>query len=643
MFLIAEPIVSQNNRDYAIATSLMKRGEYEQAVDLLEVLYRQNPTSYPILNSYLDCLVELKRYDDAIQITENRLERVNNNVFLSARLGTLHLLNEDSTKAFQIWENALQINRDLPQAYREIGEAYAERGLYDKAVEVYQKSREIFNNPFLFTSELANIFLKMGDYESTANEWLSLVISDPGRTSLIQRRLYRYNDEELLNAIIVASEDLVRDRTQDQRIRLSLKEMLVWLYIDRGLYRKALASAKSLEIEQGLNSGLPLFQVAIRLRSAGEYELAEQALNEYLGRDESFVKQRAISELAELHAEWAKAISSNDSTTWKQIEGKYLTALKYIDQLKNYPNTEVSMISESLETEIVLDYLADTTRAFTLFENLTENKIQEAWTPEEWYIAGRIALVRGKFTEARFYLTRAKNLVKIGSLAEKSSFYLGYADFLSGDAEFAKIQFKALERQHSSLYANDALKVRTWIQYQPERDTINTDIQNFATAMLLKEQGKWVQAVEVLDRLSRSSQNQEIIAESILQSSKILERFSQLAVACYVSAKSENITNVSQKETLLWRIARYGELSMLKDLNTDIRQLESSGFSIQSALPEKTSPMLVIGGQTNIELSKFSFQQVIEHYEALLIEFPNGYFANLVRKRLRAMETQRSS
>src|SRR5690606_5847661 len=100
--------------------------------------------------------------------------------------------------------------------------------------------------------------------------------------------------------------------------------------------------------------------------------------------------------------------------------------------------------------------------------------------PEAAYLQGRIHIAKQEFPLARVSLTKANKLANIGELAEKTRYFLALTDFYAGDYEFAEIQLKALGRQNTSFYANDALELRLWLQEGNIGDSTFAELHAFA-------------------------------------------------------------------------------------------------------------------------------------------------------------------
>lgn len=233
-------------------------------------------------------------------------------------------------------------------------------------------------------------------------------------------------------------------------------------------------------------------------------------------------------------------------------------------------------------------------------------------TPEANYLEGRISLAQQQFTNARIELTRGNKKAEIGELAEKTRYFLALTDFYAGDFEFAKIQLKTLGRQNTSYYANDALELRLWVQEGISADTTGETLKDFAEAHYKLSVGKKEEAKKHLLAITNSETPTPFQDDAYIILSKLMDKSSDeylITINSYI----ENSPFLSMKERLLWERAKAAD-----EAYDAIQKYESLSDK------EGYEPLTF---DVNIE-------EVTTHYEQLILEFPQGFYAPYARKRL---------
>lgn len=60
---------------YRLAVEYYNSGEYEKAAQIYESLYKESPNNKSYFNWYIQCLIDLKDYENAGRITQAELKK----------------------------------------------------------------------------------------------------------------------------------------------------------------------------------------------------------------------------------------------------------------------------------------------------------------------------------------------------------------------------------------------------------------------------------------------------------------------------------------------------------------------------------------------------------------------------------------
>lgn len=658
---IDNALVAQNQitQDYIIGTQLIRQGQNERAAEIFAGLVEKNPGNYMYLEQYILALSNLKEYDKAIQTVETYLKSVPSDLMTTSRLANLYHISGDTTKAFDIWDKALLLEEGNPNVPRIVSESMQDRREFAKAAEVLQDARVKYNDPSLFLFELANIYLIAGEYDKAAREYNSILLKYPDRLQFIQRQYSRFNDMELVDAAIIESDETIRTLpVGDERISM-MREFQIWLLLERGLYRRAIATARNMDIESGQQT-MALFNVGQRLAGQNEYELSEQALRVYAENPEHPLSARSGEELASVYMKWARHLITNNLDTGEKIDSLYVRADSTLRRIRSeFPGYQRRSQVALLQTELALDYLKDVELARSWLNDMNRFGEAEQYRIERQYLEGRILMFEGRFNEARVLLTRSNTEARIGDLAEKTRYFLALTDFYSKDYEFAGIQLKALERQNASLYANDALQLRLWIMEGRNKDSTTTQVDLLSSAMYAWMRNEAKTAADLSRQIVIEHARHPLVDDALMLLSRTMRYEDPLDALSLIDDFIRTAQGSAITEQLLWE-----RILLTNRLKSDpsrvlLEMMESQKAEpaaeqqaltdidlalIQAAQSSNTQEVWKTISNMNLNfkiiesstLNLFTEQGYTEILEDLLVRFPQGFYSATAREQLRS-------
>ncbi|MEQ9263987.1 MAG: hypothetical protein RLN81_02110 [Balneolaceae bacterium] len=603
LLLPSGKLLAQLNNQFQIANRLMQQQRYEDALPILQLTNREQPQVFLFFDKLIECHIQLKQYDEALSQVEKAISS-RQNVSLSRVLeAELYHFKGDTTRAFDIWEQNLNQYPTQLQIYLNTATSMVERRAYSKAIDVYMKGRSVFNNDQLFMSEVPNTYMQAGKYEEAIAEWLTLIKVNPQQTSALQRLLLRYNDPLLYDITILELEDQLNEMAIENPAYSSFYEFQIWLLLENKLFRRAFSTAREFE-NRTSNFNFSLFNVGRKLTDNKEFELAIDAFDFYIQNSTGEIKWRAMEQKADVQTRWAKYFDDyNLDLEGKKEELFFNAGLildTIIDETVTYSRLDKIFLKKA---ELSLDFVYNLEEAKEATKRL--KSIPQMYdTPEANYLDGRIHLAQEEYTLARISFTRSNKKADIGELAEKTRYFLALTDFYAGDFEFAKIQLKTLGRQNTSYYANDALELRLWVQEGLSADTTGSYLTQFANANYLLSVGRIEDAKNSLYEIIDNTSTSPFKDDSFV----LLAGIGDATTFDYMQNISTFLVNspaLSLKERLLWERAKAAD----------------EAYNITNS--------------TEQELTfEVDLQKVLDNYGAIILEYPQGFYAPFARKRL---------
>lgn len=634
-------IRAQSNTDYLEAMQLMRINQYEQAYELLSGILRENPNNYPVFDNAVMCLVQLKRYDEAINLASRRLRSNYADIVLSTRLGELYHFDGQLDEAYSTWSKALEASKGSLQAYRYIANAMSERREHARANEVYFAARNQFNNESLFFSEITTNFMAQRMYDDAVRTLISVLEFAPGYSAFVQRQIINFDDPQITEIAILELDDASRNTSQSSPQFVAYREIMVGLLMEKQLFRRALTTARGYE-RLVQNESFPVYSLANRLRSQQQFELADEAYNFYFSQESHPQRARSMEDRAILYIAWSRYLTTNNLDYDQNARELIVRSDQLLlDLLQNYPNYPRRAEVLSLKTEIALDYLKDADKAddyLKMIEGMPNSGPNRIIAE---YVTGRIHIFRGSHSLARVALTRANREARTGELAEKTRYFLALNDFYAGDFEFASLQMRSLERLTTSYYANDALRLRLWMQQGVVQEEVTDELKMFSYAKFHFDVGEYNEGIKAMEALMKANNNAPLKADAYLLLASYLRTENPVATYTIVNSLLMSGYRGALREHLLWEKVRIAEgiaQNGLENMNRLQSPQIDSIIVFYSGSQESAESRFY--GKTD---QNFTVDVIFNQYEDILFEYPQGFYAEAIRARLQELQTEISS
>jgi tetratricopeptide (TPR) repeat protein len=580
------------------AQAFEEAGDFERAVILYRELLTEDPLNVVYYQGLQRVLLQLKRYDEAITVVQERLSRTSADLNLQATLGGLYYKAGKEQEADQAWEQALAGDPADPQRYRIVANVLLENRLLEKAADTYRRGRVGCSNPELFTVELAQLLAVTMDYRGASEEYVRWLRINPAQLRFVQSRMGGYSWKEEGREAAIGAVRLALREIEDPR----LYELLGWLYLEGKAFDDALEAFRHIDrISQ--SGGMALFSFAETAYQEGAYTVAAKAYEEAIAiplRPASMPSAmygyaNALKELGRLQDTLHAAISANVAPA-TETRLRYGGAIAYYQKIiEKYPGSEFAVRSHYQIGTIQLDAFFDLDAALQSFQQtLRDGLTLHVLGFDAAMKVGEINVIRGDTAEAaeRFRLVaNAQNALP--DQIDEAVYHLAELEYFSGRFENTLQRLNGISVNLAADYTNDALEMQTFIQQTME--TSADLLADVARADLLMRQRGYGEALRLLEDAAAEGRGMPIADHALMKIAALQE----------ASGKYDEA------------IAAYRRL------------LEGSSES--TAVMDRAQ--FHIG-----EVYEFGFRdpvRAMEAYEDLLAEYPDSVFGSVARKRIR--------
>jgi len=488
-------------KSFQLADAYMRSGQYEKAIPLLEDLHAEEPNNHTFYTKLKTAYENVKQYDDAISLVEERMENGRPSPMRMSEKARLLYLKGEEDRAFEVWEEAWMLAPEQSSTYRMVYQALVDIRRFDKAVEILQTGREQLGDPSAFRIEIAYLYNLDGEHRKAMEEYAALLKQNPERSDFVRTRLSSFIDQ---GEGLEASIDVLKQAVREEPLNRGYRELLAWLHMEEEAYGKALDVYRAIDRLEEEN-GRVLFSFAQKAADAEAYDAASRAYDLILERHpDSPAAPAAQKGLGDMHRRWARELDEQAvDGSGDRIDAPHYEAARtaYQTFLDTYPNhqalPDVLRQLGHLHQEVFRDLDAATNRLREVVNRYPETDAAN----EARYDLGRIALLRGNLSEARLAFSRLVERVRTGDLAEKARYELALLHFYQGEFDAALTRVEATNQNTSADVANDAIELKVLLRQNRGPDSLHTPLRLYAEARLQERRHRYDQSLATLDTL----------------------------------------------------------------------------------------------------------------------------------------------
>lgn len=478
---------------YRLAVEYYNSGEYEKASQIYESLYKENPNNKSYFNWYIQCLIDLKDYDNAGKIIQTELKKNPGDVSLYVTYGNLLERQGFPEKANAEYRKAINNLNPDPTNITNLANNFTNLAKYDLAIETYLKGEKLSNIPNLYVYNLADLYRRQGDVKNMIKYYLITAEKEPSSVN-IQTSLGRFLSEDDYAEL----QKQLYQKIQEKSDIPHYGELLQWSFTQKKEYDKALRQAKALD-RQFEENGNRVFNVADIAFKDKDYKTAIDAYQYIVinhGRNTSYYldAKRGL-----LNSKKAR-VTENFNYTKEDLLTLKTEYVSFLNEMGR--NTQTAPLMQEFADFEAL-YVNELDTAIMILEELRQfGGLHPEAVAKAKLALGDYYLMNGDRWEASLLFSQVDKDFKEGQTGEYARERNARLSYYSGDFEWAQEQFKILKGATSKLISNDAIDMSVFILDNLGMDTTEVTLQLFAQAELLTFQNKYEEALKYLDSIN---------------------------------------------------------------------------------------------------------------------------------------------
>lgn len=587
-------VLSAQQSDEQLAAYYYDHGEYAQAAQLYEGLYKRGTNRYHyqrLLSAYL----ELGQYKEAMRLVERRQKSHPKELGLLVDEGTVYHRQRQEKKALRCYDRAVERVGSNLQPVGELAQAFLSAGRPDYAARTYLAARAATSNCTLYFTELVTVYQQMGDYEAMTGEYFDLLDHQPGMKNSVQvsmqRMLQEAPDKRLSDGVRRALVSRVQEHP-DNKVYL---EMMVWFSLQENDFGFALAQAEAVDARFPELGGDQVMRVAQIAQKNGAFDVAADGYRyvQRKGKDDAHYFDARVGEL-EVEFERINHHYTIDPKSLASLKGRYLATF---DELGR--NLRTVPLMRHYAT-LMAYYGGDAQEAVSTLDDVLElPRLKPQVRDEVKLELGDLLLFAGQTWDASLLYMQVEKANKEDVLGAAAKFRNAKLSYYNHDFEWAKSQLDVLRSSTSKLVANDAMELSLLISDNMEDDSTYGTLALFADADLLLYRQQLDSAWNAFDAVGRSALTHPLFDEVLMRKAQI-----RLKQARYAEADS-----------LLQRLVDFYPYDITAD---DALMMRAELNEDHLANP----------------------QVAMECYEKLLLDYPSSLYVDRARRQYNKLKTR---
>lgn len=508
-----------------LAVQYYQNGEFEKATPIFEKLYAATPTPR-LYTYYFDCLLQLNDYSKAEKFVSKQIKKFPEAVRYIVDLGFVQERSGDANAARKQFELALKQVNPSRQGYIELSNAFLLRGQNDYAIKVLQKGKKVVTYELPLNFELADVFMKAGDFPSALNEYLELIDNNGEYLAEIESELQdilSVDPDHSLNDLF-RTELLGRLKKNPDKTKFS--ELLLWYFIQQKDFDAAFIQARSLDKRQG-EEGSRVYDLGQTAVSNQAYDAAISCFDYVigLGTDNPYWLSARVDLMDARYLKITTGLNYTLSDI-TQLEAEYNDALL---TLGKQPQT-LPLIRNLAHIQAF--YLNDITKAKDLLnEAIAMSGAKPSSIAQCKIELADILLMSGDVWEATLLYSQVDKAFKNDPLGALAKFKNAKLSFYIGEFDWAKAQLDVLKAATSKLIANDAMQLSLLISDNLDPDSSTIGLAIYARADLLVYMQKEDLALQTLDSINALDLYHPLFDEVLYKQAEIYTRKKDFATA----------------------------------------------------------------------------------------------------------------
>lgn len=478
-----------------LASQYYQNKEYGKAAELYGQLY-ETTKSEGYFNIYLDCLLAIQEYDTAEKSIRKGLKGSSSDAFWYVQWGFLKKAQGQAAESVKMYDKAIESLGNNPLQLQSLSNQFINRREFGYAEKVYIKARN--GNPGVYNYELGRIYYYLRNYDLMLKEYMEWAKQKETNLDIVKSNLQSVlstdNDQEISSQM----KAYILKHIQEDPTQLLYTRLLIWLFIQDKNFTAAIRQAISLDKRTGQEDG-NIFALANVSATNKNYNEAVKAYDYLIAKGKTAEYfNLAMQQRMEMYYERFVDAGTLDRAKAQEVKEQFLQTFETIG---------MSGETAALQTQyahLLAFYLNDSQEAVgVLTKGLALPRVNPQQAVQMKTELSDVYVYAGELWDAVITYSQVIESNKNNPAGDEVKFKKARLGYLMGNFKWAKAQLDVLKASTSKLIANDAMQLALFISENLEADSVGLPLQMFARADLHLFRNDHLQALTVLDSVSK--------------------------------------------------------------------------------------------------------------------------------------------
>lgn len=495
----------------------MDMKQYDKAIAIYEDLYKADPRSTEVYNSFLDALLLAREYKDAEKLVSTQIQKNPSNAAWLVDLGRVYKAAGKDKKAEELFESALTLLNGDDLVTQFVAKKFSDIGRDDYALKTYLKAGEILHNQFLYSGPMARLYYKTGDLDNAIYTLLEASRSFyNGGIEEVKTTLLDFLGDDS-KKLLKAQKALVK-KINEEPDNPYFSELLTWLYTQKNDWDGALIQVRALD-ERYKEQGERILEFARYAVQEEQHEFALKAYEEVAAKGSAYPFYASV--VNEMLGVKVKLLQDKPTFTKEEVTA---LAKEYQQFLDSFPDYYTFRAVQDYAT-LLARFADQPQQAIELLETaIGKPTARKEFIGQCKLQLGDYHILTGNTWEASLIYTQVQKDFREDMMGEEARFRDAKLAYYRGDFDWANIQVSVLKASTSELIANDALYLSVLITENIPPDSNYVPLERFAYADLLLFQNKTLEAERILDSISAAFPEHPLADDLLMQRAKIAQK-----------------------------------------------------------------------------------------------------------------------
>ena len=493
--LFAFSVSAQNHADIQLANEYLVKGDKKKAIDLYKDLSRSEANIPLIHNNYLNLMIDMGAFDEALDYLKRIMRRDPENVQYKLDVGLVYVRSGEVGKAdrhFKELSGQLKSNMQLAKM---MSDYLAARSLSEYSIMALNECRNYLGNPYLFCLELAMLYRIQGQQDKMVQEYLSYVTQSSANIQYVKNVMQALltKPEELESL-----ERLLYDKVQQSPDVEVYSDLLIWVTMQQKNFYASFIQARAYD-KRYKREGEKSLEVARVALDNDDYDNASRiyryVIKEYRGTSNHLLARLGLIRTREARVK--QTFPVNEDSVQVLIDD-------YEEFITEYPSNPNSLEAARNQALLYANFLDKKDSAIEILNKLVNNTRATLYLKSKAKLdLGDIYLLKGEPWESTLLYSQVEKTQKENPVGYEAKLKNAKLSYFKGNFRLAQEHLDILKEATTREISNDAMDLSMRIKENIAFDSVGEALKQYALVELLLYQNKIDSALRKISNLKQ--------------------------------------------------------------------------------------------------------------------------------------------